>query len=177
MTNTQNIKQALDRAATIVSTKPEIGQRTYTAVARLDGGLYCRITEKQHEIIADLPQSMGGENAGPTPSTLLRAAMASCTAMGVRMWSAREQLTVSDVEVRFETDVDARGQFGVSDNIVPGFEAARLKISVRTPDDAEAVEAAVHKALRFSPLMDAVSSKRRIDVEIAVTAETVGASA
>jgi uncharacterized OsmC-like protein len=126
------------------------------------------VQEKNHVLIADLPAAMGGEDRGPSPSVLLRAALSSCLAMGVRMWAARKQIAVERVVVRVETDVDARGQFGVSDAVAPGFESMRAQIHVVSDADPNVVAEIVNTSLRFSPLMDSLRQAQTVAVELSI---------
>lgn len=168
MASPQDIKAALDRAAETVARKPSIGQRVYVNTAVVREGLACRMQEKHHVLAADLPASMGGEGSGPSPSVLLRAALSSCVAMGVKMWAARKDVVIDCIEVRVETDVDARGQFG-DETIAAGFEGVRIKIRVESAANAEVLREIIQTSLRFSPLMDALRRAPFIETEICRT--------
>src|ERR1700759_3557706 len=122
MTSQDEIRTALERAAQTVTLRPSVGQRIYVNTAVVEEGLTCRVREKSHALTVDVPPSMGGDDSGPSPSVLLRAALSSCVAMGIKMWAIRKGVAIDRIEVRVETDVDARGQFGVCETIAPGFE-------------------------------------------------------
>lgn len=168
MASAEHIKAALDRAADTVSARPAVGQRVYVSTAVVEDGLACRVQEKDHVMVADLPPSMGGENQGPSPSTLLRAALSSCVAMGVKMWAARHSVPVERVEVRVETGVDARGQFGVADEVTPGFESVLTHIEVVSPAPPERVAEIVEMSLRFSPLVAALRQSQALETKLSV---------
>jgi uncharacterized OsmC-like protein len=168
MASEGEIKAALERATRTITLKPSVGQRVYVNTAVVEDGLACRMVEKHHVLTADLPPSMGGEDSGPSPSTLLRAALSSCVAMGVKIWAARRDVAVDRVEVRVETDVDARGQFGVSESIAPGFEEVRLHIRVDSAADPEVLSDIVETSLRFSPLVDAFRQAQAIETHVSL---------
>jgi uncharacterized OsmC-like protein len=168
MASSQEIKAALDRAANMVTLKPAVGQRSYVNTAVVEDGLSCHVQEKAHTLTVDLPQSMGGENTGPSPSTLLRAALSSCVAIGIKMWASRRSVIVDRIEVRVETDVDARGQFGVADTISPGFEGVRIAIDIASHADADVLDDIIRTSLRYSPLMDALQTALSLETQISI---------
>jgi uncharacterized OsmC-like protein len=168
MASAEQIKTALDRAADKVTARPSIGQRVYVSTATVEDGLTCRVREKEHVIIADLPPSMGGENQGPSPSALLRAAFSSCVAMGVKMWAARLDVPLERIEVRVETGVDARGQFGVADSVTPGFESFRTNIEIVSSAHPDRISEIVETSLRFSPLINALRQAQTIETELRI---------
>ena len=168
MASQEDIKAALERAARTITLKPSVGQRVYTSTAVVENGLACRVEEKHHVMIADLPPSMGGDDSGPSPSALLRAALSSCVAMGVKMWAARRDIVIDRVEARVETDVDARGQFAVDEAVSPGFEGIRLHIRVDSAADPDLLREIVDTSLRFSPLMDAFRQAQAVETHLSV---------
>ncbi len=168
MQSLNDTKAALDRAVRLVAEKPAFGQRSYHATATLNGSMECLIREKHHDLVADVPPSMGGTDQGPSPAGLLRAAMASCVAVGIRSFAIRADVEVGQIDVRFETDVDARGQLGVCASAAPGFEAGRLHIRVFTSEPPETVDAIVQRSLELSPLLDAVHCRTPIETHVKV---------
>lgn len=169
MPNTKSLKHVLNRAATLVEKRPDIGQRDYANSASNKNGLYCSIAEKDWELSADVPQSMGGENLAPSPSSLFRASVSSCVAIGIKMWAARMDVAISAIDVTFTTHVDARGQFGVSDEVAPGFESASLDIHLTTDTPPEDISRVLETSLRYSAMMDAIRGRFPIDTRILVS--------
>lgn len=169
MTNSQPLKHVLNRAAALVEKRPDIGQRDYANSASVKNGLHCSIVEKDWKLSADVPQSMGGGNLAPSPSTLFRASVSSCVALGVKMWAARMDVAIDKIDVKFTTHVDARGQFGVSDEVAPGFESASLDIHLTTDAAPEDISHVVEISLRYSAMMDAIRGRFPIDTRILIS--------
>lgn len=63
-----------------------------TAIAEETGdSLYqVAITAGGHDLLADEPVELGGQNTGPNPFDLLCAALAACTTMTLRMYARRK---------------------------------------------------------------------------------------
>lgn len=57
------------------------------------------ITAGQHKLIADEPADHGGQNAGPAPYDLVLAGLGACSAITLRMYAERKQLTIRSLEI------------------------------------------------------------------------------
>ncbi len=67
------------------------------------------ITCRQHQLIADEPESLGGSDMGPTPTELLCSALASCTAITLKMYLNRKEWAVGSIHV--DVSYDKQAQF------------------------------------------------------------------
>jgi len=169
MPTASETRRALERADRLVTLAPDRGRRTYSNTARINSGTLCEVEDKGHRFLIDAGKGLGGGDEDPTPSALLRSALSSCIAIGIKLWAARRDVMIDHVEVMLETDTDARGILGLSDKVAPGFTAVRMRIEVRSPAPSEQVEEIIAASLRFSPLIDALTNPQRIETSIAVT--------
>jgi putative redox protein len=62
--------------------------------------------EGGHSLVVDEPEGAGGTDTGPSPTRLLAASLASCTAITVEMYADRKGWDVGDLEVEVETSYE-----------------------------------------------------------------------
>lgn len=69
------------------------------------------VTWAHGDFIADEPEKLGGQNAGPDPYTLLLSALASCTLATLKMYIDKQQWNIEKIyvainmEQRYAADV------------------------------------------------------------------------
>jgi putative redox protein len=70
-------------------------RRGYTHDVEIEGG---------HSLVIDEPRGAGGEDAGPSPTRTVAAALAACTAITCEMYAERKGWELGEVEVEVEVD-------------------------------------------------------------------------
>jgi putative redox protein len=60
--------------------------------------------EGGHTLISDEPESAGGADEGPSPTRLLAASLAACTAITIEMYAERKGWQLDNVEVEVDME-------------------------------------------------------------------------
>jgi putative redox protein len=94
------------------------------AIARRVSGFEHAVEVDGHSFTSDEPESEGGTDRGPSPTRLLTASLASCTAITVVMYADRKGWDVGQLEVTTEFHYP-----------VPRGEPARFDVNVRIPTE------------------------------------------
>lgn len=172
MTAIRDIKTAQQRAIKAITLRPAVGQGTATTRARLRGGVTaCDVSDGEWRLVVDVGTSQGGEGGGPDPGVLGRGALASCLAIGYRLWAARMDVVLDDVTVTVESDYDARGMYGLDAAVAPGWQAVRVTVEITSATASEEqVRAVVAAADAQSPLLDDFTRALEIGREIRISA-------
>jgi putative redox protein len=79
------------------------------AIARRRDGFVHDVEVDGHSFVVDEPTEDGGTNAGPSPTRLVAAALAGCTAITMEMYAGRKEWELGNVEVDVEMESTASG--------------------------------------------------------------------
>src|SRR3954467_5147162 len=79
------------------------------ASASRQSGFRHVVQVRQHQLRADEPLDVGGEDSGPSPQELLAASLASCTAVTMEMYAQRKGWDIGEVEVEVDYTPAERG--------------------------------------------------------------------
>jgi putative redox protein len=115
------------------------------AIARRREGYEHEIEIREHRLISDEPKRRGGTDKGPTPTELLAASLASCTAITIEMYADRKEWDLGQVEV----EVD----FTESEKEMPAEFDVQIRVPAQLDEDQHervlriAGKCPVHKAL------------------------------
>lgn len=72
-------------------------------IRKADSGKFTQSIESgAHRLLCDVPESLGGDDAGPEPHEILDAALGACTALTVSLVARRKQMPLEDVQVEIE---------------------------------------------------------------------------
>ncbi len=168
MSKSERIREAFERNRKAVELRPSLAHSTSRVTCRTIDGVTCEVTDGTTKMIADEPESEGGDGRGPTPGFFIRAGLASCCAMCYVTCAARLGVPIESIEVEVESDFDARGILGLAD-VPHGFTAVRYIVKVQSA----APEADIHKVIEAGDEMgamlevvrDPVPVKREVRIE------------
>ena len=80
------------------------------AIARRQEGYRHEVEVAGHRITMDEPEEAGGGDAGPSPTRLLAASLAACTAITIEMYAERKGWDVGSLEVEALRKATERGE-------------------------------------------------------------------
>ena len=80
------------------------------AIAIRKGKYEHEIRVREHRVVADEPETIGGRDTGPSPEELLAAALASCTAITMEMYAERKGWDITGTEVDCDYQPAERGR-------------------------------------------------------------------
>ena len=153
------IRDAVTNAVAYLTEHPAEARYTDSAAtAVVTGGLAVMVTgPKGASVTTDMPKSVGGGDAAPSPGWLLRAAQASCVAMMVAMRAAHQGLDIGRIEVVVDSESDDRGILGIDESVPAGPLSSRARVRIEGRQVArQELERMVQWADAHCPVQDAV---------------------
>ncbi len=163
------IQQSIQNVTRFFSEHPEKGRITdKPATATLIDGLSCKAEGPNGAVlVSDMPKSVGGGGAAPTPGWFLRAALANCDATVIAMRAAQLGVTLTRLEVTVESVSDDRGIFGLGDGVPPGPQSLQIRVQIAAEGaTSEELRQIVEWAEAHSPVGDALRRAIPTQMEI-----------
>lgn len=152
MEGVRKIKEAFERNAKALDLRPSIGQGTAVTKVRLAGGLRCEVEEGDWKLTVDASPKSGGDNQGPNPGIIGRAALGTCLAQAYTIWAAMLGVPLKSLAIDIEADYDARGIYGNVD-VPVHYREIRYSVSIESDAPESEVAAMMEKAEQHCPYL------------------------
>ncbi|MGA6205159.1 OsmC family protein [Nocardia testacea] len=136
-TGTTALNDITDATAKAVRDDPAAATVIFRAAGTPQGTVGSTITTGVHRFPVDEPPALGGDDTAANPVEVYLGALISCHIVTYRFWAQRLGLTVDELSIEAEGDLDVRGFFGLDDRVRAGFQAVRLRVRVTGPETAE----------------------------------------
>ena len=157
------IADALGLLEDVVQHQPELLRETYRSVTTLVDGLQCETQEDSWRVTSDMPATLGGGSAGPTPGMLGRAALGTCLTMGYQLHAARLGVELTSLAVTVEADSDGGAMLSLNSEARPGYSGVRYHVDIVSPAPDELVLRVLDEGDLLSPYRDIFSNQTPLE--------------
>lgn len=118
-----------------------------------------------HTLRTDWPPPLGGDS-GPTPGAeLILSSLGACVATTYIVKATTLGVTIDELEVIVEGDVDLRGLFELGD-VVPRFSEIAVTLSVRSDADDDQIQKLGQITTRTSPVFDSLTHPVPLQLDV-----------
>ncbi|WP_087131100.1 OsmC family protein [Microbacterium esteraromaticum] len=132
--------QRLDDAGTVwnerIARDAGNAQLTYKVTGRGVGSVGTEIRSGRHRFLVDEPAALAGDDAAASPVEYALGALISCQVVVFRLYAQALGLTIDDIEVSAEGDLDVRKLFGIDETGRAGFHDVRVRVDIAGPNTA-----------------------------------------
>ncbi|MGO2746154.1 OsmC family protein [Microbacterium sp.] len=131
---------------------------TYTVTGRGVGSVATEIQAGKHRFLVDEPSALAGDDAAPSPVEYALGALVSCQVIVFRLYAQSLGLTIDEIEITAEGDLDARKLFGIDESGRAGFHDVRVKVDIDGPNTVEEYENLRRVVDAHCPVLDIFSN-------------------
>jgi putative redox protein len=128
-------------------------------------GLINRILTHRHELYADEPEDIGGQDIAPDPYALLLSALGACTSMTLRLYAKHKQLPLQHVRVRLRHSKKYAEDCGDCDDKKAMLDHIEREIEL-TGDLSKAQRERLLEIANKCPVHKTLTSKIKIDSKL-----------
>ena len=129
-------------------------QLTYKVVGRGIGSVGTEIRAGRHSFLVDEPAGLAGDDAAASPVEYALGALVSCQVVVFRLYAQALGLTIDDIRITAEGDLDVRKLFGIDESGRAGFHDVRVRVDITGPNSAEEYEKLRGVVEEHCPVLD-----------------------
>ncbi|RDB47157.1 OsmC family protein [Tsukamurella tyrosinosolvens] len=145
------IIDATDQAVTRNTANAHV---VFAATAVPQGTVGSVTTARQHTLVVDEPPTLGGDDTAINPVEAYLGALLSCQVVTYRFYADKLGITIDELKLSAEGDLDVRGFFGLDETVRPGFTAVRVIVDITGPDSAERYRELTDTVDAHCPVLD-----------------------
>ncbi|MFM9108717.1 MAG: OsmC family protein [Chloroflexota bacterium] len=116
----------------------------------------------------------GGDGDLPCSGDLLLASLAACQEITVRMVAAAMGITLRELDVTVEGDMDFRGTMGIDPDAPVGYSAIRTRIRIDADAPAERLERLAQRAEKYCVVASTLRQSPEMTLEIEAAPAAAG---
>ncbi len=129
------------------------------------GGEHRRDTD--FTVNSDHPAVLCGGDRGMTPPEMLISALAACLTAGIGNIASARQVKLHSVETSVEGDMNLLGMLGLNEEVRNGYNAIRVKVSIKGDAPADKLARIVEQSVARSAVVDMLQNGTDVQVEVA----------
>lgn len=141
--------------------------KTITTTASWKGGMRVDTQAREHTVIVDQPEGMGGKNAGANPLEILLFALGSCLGTVAAIIAQQDRINLEAFDVVIEGDVDTAFLLGKTTEGRAGFTEIRVSVNIQADMTDEEKQAFFEKVDSRCPISDNMIKDTKIIFEVA----------
>lgn len=122
---------------------------------------------REFSITADEPPELLGQNSAPNPQELLMAAFNACIMVGYVATAAVIGVTLQNVEIETEGELNLRGFLGIDESVKPGYDSIQYTVRLTGNGTREQYEAIHQQVVKTSPNYFNIAQPIRVNATLA----------
>lgn len=145
---------------------------TFKAVSELKEGMKVECSARNHKVIFDEPEALGGSDKGMNPVEATLCALGACQAIVARCFAKAKGVDIQEYRVELEGDLDTDGFQGLSD-VRPGVQNIRAKVYIKSDSPEDKLKEFVEFVENTCPVADTIKNSANMSTELIVEKQLV----
>lgn len=141
---------------------------TFTIDAEAETATKTRVQTRGFEFVIDEPETLGGEDAAPTPVEYLIGAWAGCLNVVAHKVANERDIEIRDLEIDIAGDLDPRRFLGQSANPRAGYQTLQVELNVDTDADAATLDEWLGAVEARCPISDNLVNPTPTDITVSL---------
>jgi len=121
---------------------------------------------REFSIVADEPFELLGQNSAANPQELLMAAFNACIMVGYVANAAVMGVTLKNVEIETEGELNLRGFLGLDSTVKPGYDSIQYKVRMTGNGTRQQYQAIHEQVIKTSPNYFNVAQPIRVNATL-----------
>lgn len=165
--NEVNIDAVAGLAAKIQDA-PDVASTVWKARVQWDKGFRSEAHIRDFApAVSDEPEALGGTDSGSNPVEQLLGALGNCLAVGYAANATAAGITIDDLTVDLEGDLDLHTFLGLNPAGNAGYEAIRVKVNLESDASPEQLAELHDHVVGSSPVGHSLSRPVNVDISLA----------
>ncbi|MCF6465778.1 OsmC family protein [Clostridium sp. Cult2] len=140
---------------------------TFKVVSKLTEGIKIECSARNHKIILDEPEGLGGTDKGMNPVEATLCSLGACQAIVAKCFAKAKGIDLQEYWVEIEGDLDTDGFQGLSD-VRPGVQNIRTRVHIKSNSTKEKLEEFVEFVENTCPVADTIKNSANMSTELIV---------
>ncbi len=150
-----------------IQQQPDVAATKWNAEVKWNGGFRSEARIRDFASTkSDEPNQLGGTDTGPNPVEQVLGALGNCLAVGYAANATAAGITINDLTIEVEGDLDLHTFLGLSDGNA-GFGSIAVKVRLDSDASSEALQELHDKVTKTSPVGHTLSRAVPVDIELA----------
>lgn len=149
---------------------PEGGNKVIRTHSEADGKFrnYTQVRNLTPVLVSEPPALLGDDTA-PNPTEIAQAGLAACISVGIQAIATHRGVTLTDIIIDIESDIDVSPTWGVGDLAEgkrPGVSDVRVKVTIEGDADRETLQKIHDDAIKWSPVVNTYTRPANLTSEL-----------
>jgi uncharacterized OsmC-like protein len=153
----------------------ETGKITRSATIEWKGGFKSEAISRQFTAQVDMPCGLCGEDTAISPLEMVLQAYGACLTVGYAMHCAVRGITLHDLKINIEGDVDLPGFLGLQApehlnmDSLPGYKNIRVAVKMKAAADDKTLQEIHQKVVNTAPVGLTITRPVKVEATLATS--------